>query len=245
MPNIHCKMMQSKLNNNSETVLFLHGWGGSTNSFLFAQKSASSAYQTLSVDFNGFGNSPMPQKPMDTYLYALSIYELLLKHNIHTISIVAHSFGGRIAILLASIFHIQVKKLIIVSSAGLKPRRSVGYYAKVKCYKFCKWLVKLGWLKQSVLNRFGSSDYKQLNSVMRASFIQIVNQNLQQFLKYIQTPTLIVWGKNDKTTPVYMAKRFKKHILNSELVLLKHCGHFSYLEKTQTFVQLMLWFLEQ
>lgn len=236
-------IISKQFNNNKKTVLFLHGWGGSTNSFLFFQKQLDQEYNTINLDFYGFGKSKMPEKPMDTYDYALSVYELLVSLNVKKLSIVAHSFGGRIAILLSTIFDLEVESLVLVNSAGLKPKRPIKYYIMVYGYKFCKWLVKKNILPQKVLKKFGSSDYKQLTPVMKQSFIFIVNQHLNCYLKKIKAKTLIVWGKRDKTTPLYMAKTFNKNILNSELVIYKDAGHFSYLDNAGSFLSTLKIFL--
>lgn len=229
--------------NNVKTVLFLHGWGGSINSFLFVQKKLSDKVNTINLDFFGFGSSDQPSHIYDTYLYALSVYELLVSNNIKTVSIVAHSFGGRVAILLCSLFDIKVEKLVLVSSAGLKPKRGMGYYTKVYVYKSIKWLVKKGWLNKKMLEHFGSLDYKQLSPIMKQTFIKIVNQNLKCYLKFIEAKTLIVWGQNDKTTPLYMAKVLHKNIKQNELLVYKNCGHFCYLENINNFCDKVLEFV--
>ncbi|MBO5773769.1 MAG: alpha/beta fold hydrolase, partial [Clostridia bacterium] len=50
-------------------------------------------------------------------------------------------------------------------------------------------------------------------------------------LAYVTAKTLIIWGKNDKATPLYMAKRYRRKLRFSRLVVLKDAGHFSYLDK--------------
>jgi pimeloyl-ACP methyl ester carboxylesterase len=243
-PFLNYEIIAPKNNNGKQkTVLFLHGWGGSTSSFFYIQKQLSN-YKTINLDFYGFGKSSELAYPYDTYLYALSIYELLLKLNETTVTIVSHSFGGRIAILLSSIFNIKVEKLILISSAGIKPRRFLGYYLKVYLYKFCKFLVNKKIVSKKLLKLFGSSDYKQLNNIMKATLIKVVNQNLRQYLKLINSPTLIVWGLKDKITPYYMAKILHKQIKNSTLLVYKKSGHFCYLENLNKFCNTLQTYLD-
>lgn len=232
-----------KFNNKNETVLFLYGWGGSTSSFFVAQNYLSANYHTISIDFSGFGKSPQPKKPLDTYEYALQVYEFLKNKNINNIYIVSHSFGGRIAILLSTIFNLKVEKMVLVACAGLKPRRKPSYFIRVQAYKFLRAFVKQKMLPRSVLKMFGSNDYKRLNKVMKQSLIRVVNQDLKLFLPQVKAKTLLVWGKKDKDTPLYMAKTMRKLISNSELVVFKPAGHFVHLQFYDKFNGILLKFL--
>ena len=133
---------------------------------------------------------------------------------------------------------INVKKLILTGSAGLKPKPSFLNYLKIKKYK---WLKKKN--KFEKLARYGSNDFKALDNLMRKSFVKIVNTHQDNFVKKIKVPTLIIYGKNDKETPVYMAKKFNKLIKNSKLCLLKDSGHFCFVQKPEAFYDLIIHFL--
>lgn len=245
MQAFHFIKTTAKNNVSHKTVLFLHGWGGSTDSFLFAQNQASYTYDTINLDFYGFGLSPVPAKTMDTFLYALAVYEFLKSQNIGKVSIVAHSFGCRIATLLATIFDLQIEKLVLCNAAGIQKRRSLWYYAKVYAYKICRWLVKKQWIHPMNLAWFGSKDYKALPAPMKASFVKIVNQNLVDFLPKIACPTLLVWGKKDTTTPYALAKIYHQKIPNNRLLTFPNGGHFCYLQFAPQFHNAFLQFLKE
>ncbi len=224
-------------------VLFLHGYGGSISSFYATAKTLEKTHKVILVDLFGFGKTPYPNKIMDTYDYALSVYLLLKKLKVDCVSIVAHSFGGRLAIILSSVFNINISKLILVASAGLKPKRSVAYYYKIYKYKLYKKLVKLKIIKNNLLNNFGSEEYKLLSELQKQSYVKIVNQNLFFLLKYIKANTLLVWGTKDKSTPIYMANILHKHIKNSGVVLYQNGSHFCYLENFVNFCAVLHSFL--
>jgi len=59
----------------------------------------------------------------------------------------------------------------------------------------------------------------------------------------IKQPTLIVWGREDQLTPMWMAERFKKEIAGSELVVFDKCGHVPQLEKAAEFNGAVMKFL--
>ncbi len=228
---------------NANTLVFLHGWQSSGDAFLGNINHFSYNNNIVLIDFLGFGKSDVPSKPLDTILHAISIYELLLKENFKNIILVGHSFGGRVAVLLASMFNIKLKGLVLVASAGIMPKRSLLYYLKVYSYKFSKKLVAKKLLPKKFLRLFGSKDYKQVTGVMRTSLIQIVNQDLKSFLQNVNTKTLIVNGSKDKSVPLKVAKIFNKNIKRSELVVMKGKGHFCFLEDKLLFNKILSGFI--
>ena len=117
-----------------------------------------------------------------------------------------------------------VSGLVLIDSAGILPRRGVRYFAKVAAYKIAKNLR----LKRRPK---GSEDYARLSGVMKKTFVNVVNESSEKDARSIVVPTLLLWGTEDKDTPLYMCKKLKKLIAGSECVLLSGCGHFSYLKR--------------
>ena len=219
----------------SEAVtLLLHGWGGNLNSFRGLEKSlCQSGLSVLTLDFPGFGGSDFPAENFTLNDYYKIIVELLEKLDIKKVNIVAHSFGGRVALLLASRNSELVKNLVLVDSAGLKPKFSISKSFKIFRYKLLKKLKKLGIIKRELTN-FGSSDYRAMPDALKPVFNNIVNTDLSHTLKDITCPTLIVWGKDDKSTPYYMAKKLNKGIRDSAIITFDG-GHFAYLQNSNEF----------
>ncbi len=220
-----------------QVVLFLHGWGGSKKNFEYVCDCLKNDFKVINLSFVDFGESEAAFKPLDVYEHAFIIFKLLKELNINSVSIVGHSFGGRIAIILSSLFNINIEKIVLVDAAGLKPRFNLKTYLKIKIYKFLKRINKTKKLNM------GSDDYKNLNDNMKISFVKIVNEHLDYLCEYIKQPTLIVWGTKDKTTPIYMAKRLNKTIENSGVVFFKNKSHFCYLEDAKKFVIVLNSFL--
>ena len=157
--------------------------------------------------------------------------------NIQNLCILGHSFGGRVAILISVIQKALVDKLVLVDSAGMKPRRKLSYYFNNIRYRVRK-TVGLS------TEKFGSSDYRQLSLNMKRVFTSIVSTHLEEYAAMIKSKTLIVYGKDDKETPLYMAKRLNKLIPNSKLIVFEDCSHFCYLEKPDDFQKIVTNFFE-
>ena len=189
------------------------------------------------VDFYGFGETPPLPYPAYVGDYAKSIADLIRFYKMSSAYVVGHSFGGRVAIRLASEYGYLLDGLVLVDSAGIKPRRGLKYYFKVGTHKL---LTKLK-LKHTA----GSEDYRKLSGVMKETFKNVVNEDQTRELNKITLPTLIVWGDKDKDTPIYMAKRISRNIKNSSLVIFKGEGHFAYLYRNKAFTAILLNFLAE
>lgn len=229
------KVFYEYYSGDSETVLLLHGWGGDHNSFAGTLRSLRrEGKSVLAIDFPCFGQSAKAPCDWGIYDFALCCDELIESLGLKKVVIVAHSFGGRVALILAA--RKYVTKLVLTGCAGMKPRFNLVKWLKIRWYKFKK---RLG-----IVNpKGGSADFKALDSATRPIFVRVVNTHLDGILKDITQPALIVWGKSDKETPMYMAKRLKRGIKNSALVTMPG-GHFAYAYRNESFNAILRAFLK-
>ena len=200
-------------------IVFLHGWGGNKESFLALASHFKHNARVILVDFE---HNVEPSKPLTLNDYVLGVKDILEKEGIDSAYFVAHSFGGRVAVRLCKNYPSLVKGMVLIDSAGLKPRRGIRYHFKVFLHKTLKKLGKVGLL--------GSSDYRKLSANMKKTFVNVVNDFCDNDLKVIDKKVLILWGKKDRETPLYMGKRYRKLIPSSRLIVFKRGGHFSYLD---------------
>ncbi len=214
--------------------IFLHGWGQSGESFKDVVSSLNT-YQNVIVDLPPFGKSQGGENN-SIFSYANMVISLCEHLNIKKANFFGHSFGGRIAILVAALRKDLVQKLVLIDSAGMKPRRGIKYYFKVLWYKIQK---KCGKKPKNA----GSSDYQKLSEGMKATFVSVVNTHLEQYCKLIEAKTFIVFGRDDRQTPIYMAKRLNKLIKGSKLSILEKAGHFCFQDRNIQFCKLVKDFL--
>lgn len=201
----------------------MHGWGGDTSSFLSLAKQFSNNYRITLVDFYGFGATPHPEFSLFIDDYVQSIVAIIEHYKMINVVLVAHSFGGRVALKLASHYGYMLEKVVLIDSAGIKPRRGIKYYYKVLRHKLLRRL--------KIDHKAGSKDYNKLSAVEKKTFVNVVNEHLNKILPMVTLPTLIIWGNKDKETPIYMARKLNKKIIGSGLVIIEKAGHFSYLDQ--------------
>lgn len=208
-------------------LLFLHGWGCDKDIFKLSDKLR--GFTITRVDFYGFGETPAPPFPINLDYFVQGVVEVIRFYNMEDVIVIGHSFGGRVAIKLSK--NSRVSALILVDSAGIKPRRNLSYFIKVGTHKLLK---KLGFAGNS-----GSADYKKLVGSMKRTFINIVNEDLTKLSKEITLPTMLIWGENDRETPLYMLKKLEKNIRNTKTIIFENCGHFCFLEEPTRFLSLI------
>ncbi|HWQ59090.1 MAG TPA: alpha/beta hydrolase [Clostridia bacterium] len=227
-------------------VLILHGWGASMEAVRpIANCLTGLGREAILLDFPGFGNSQEPPEPWGVPEYAVLTREFMRRLGIEGCDVACHSFGGRVTIYLTSEEPKIFDRLVLVDAAGIRPRRGLGYYARVLAYKLGKKLAGIGPLERAFKltekqRGAGSADYRALKSdVMRATFVKVVNLDLTDRLSQIENETLLVWGDRDDYTPLYMGKLMEAKIRNSGLAVLEGAGHFSYADKYQQFCAVM------
>ncbi|MDD4036040.1 MAG: alpha/beta hydrolase [Bacilli bacterium] len=235
---------------NNKTIILLHGWGTNLNSFKIMADYLNENYKVIAIDLPGFGSSSIPDKVLNITEYSKIIYDLLIKLNVETAVLIGHSFGGRIAITLAGHYNYNAEKIVLINSAGIKPKRTIWYYIKVYTYKFLKKITFLMPKKIATLyikklrDIFGSKDYNEAPEIMKGILSLVVNEDLRKYMKKIKAPTLLLWGQKDSTTPISDAVKMKKTIPDSGLIALEGAGHYSYLDKHYEIKKIILYFLK-
>ena len=162
-------------------------------------------------------------------------------------TIFGHSFGGRVGIIYSGRQN-DLNKLVLIDSAGIKPKRGLDYYIRVYTYKLGKKVLSLPGLrayKEKMMENAGSSDYKNASMMMRQIMSKVVNEDLQHLMPSIQAETLLVWGDLDDATPLSDAKIMEQKIPGAGLVVFKGAGHYSYLECLGQFLRVIDVFLEK
>lgn len=231
-------------------VVLMHGWGCRASTLESIAKTVRALGRPLlNVDFPGFGDSQEPETIWGVEEYASAMEQLLKEEGFGSdVVLLGHSFGGRVAIVMAS--RNPVGKLILVDAAGVKPTRSLKYYLKVYSFKAQKHLLQLVLGKekaQAKLDKLrakaGSSDYRNSSPRMRAIMSKVVNEDLCHLMPLIKAPTLLIWGEQDTATPLKDAKKMERLIPGAGLVSFPNGGHYSFLDNPGQFAAVLTSFL--
>lgn len=231
--------------NSAPPVILMHGWGCNSATVASIQNIFGGQYHVFNVDLPGHGKSQEPPmlpsgQPWGVEEYAELIEKLMAVLGLENVSLVGHSYGGRVAIILSS--RNKINKLVLVDAAGVKHRKSMKKLAKIYSFKAAKKMLPLLLGKkrgQAAIEKWrgkaGSADYRNSSPMMRMVMSRSVNQDLRKYMPEIKAPTLLIWGENDTATPLGDGKIMEKLIPDSGLVSFKGCGHYSFLDNPGQF----------
>ncbi|MGB9680826.1 MAG: alpha/beta fold hydrolase [Minisyncoccia bacterium] len=212
-------------------VILLHGWGVSSSIFnSLAEFLTENNFGIYLFDFPGFGKSPSPKTPLKLDDYVGIIKELIEKEIKENIILLGHSFGGRVAIKFSAQYPDLVKKLILIDSAGFVKRGLKAYLIKnfSKIFKPIFKLPCFSSLRIKIYRKLGSEDYLS-NPELQKTYAKIVSEDLTKSIQQVSLPTLIIWGKSDRVTPLNWGKKIHQLINNSKFYEING-GHFSFLD---------------
>ena len=219
------------------TFLFLHGWGGSADSFrpisqYFARATINGqACRVLTPSL------PCPPKNIATLEdYADDVATFLQQNQVSRCVVIAHSFGARLVAILNARYPQLFSAIIITGGAGLITRKSLAVRLKIAWYK---WRRRLGWQV-----RGGSADYRCLDENGKKTFQNIIHRDLSPEVQTITAPLLLVWGSCDRDTPLKQMRCWCRLVPHAQKVIYKGKGHFAYLEDCARFINDVVRFLQ-
>lgn len=228
------KNVNIKLDGEGNAMILLHGWGQSIEMMAPLHEHFKTKYQVMSYDFPGFGESEESELRWTLEDYVTMLHQLVKAYKLKNITIIAHSFGARVALLYAKLY--PVNHLILTGAAGIRSKRSLSYYYKVYSYKLKRRLFPK--------TQGGSVDYQNASSIMRGILVNVVNRDLKNELKHIKVNTLLVFGELDQETPLWMAKKMEKELPHATLIILEGDDHFAYYHQMQRFIKICECYLE-
>ena len=210
-------------------LVFLHGYLSSKESFYPQINYFSKYFRVTALDFPGFGEGEPLKEAYSVGDYADWLQNKLQTLNVENACVLAHSFGGRVAVKCLSRGRL-FQKAVLCGCAGIKPKRTPAYHMKVGAYKLIKKFAP-----RYAEKHFGSAEYRSLPPLMKESYKKIVNEDLRSDACKIECPVLFITGENDGETPVSSAKIYNACVKGSKLLIMKNCGHFAHLDDPLAF----------
>jgi len=240
-----------KIAGQGPAILILHGWGGSSDSWISVQEIlAKEGFKVICPDFPGFGKSETPFEPWGVKEYSKFVLNLTKILELQKFFLLGHSFGGRVAIKFSVLYPEKIKSLILCNSAGIKQKwgfREKFIFRLSKLGNAIFTFPPLKRFKNKFRNLFyiflRHKDYAKVEGTMRKIFKKVLTEDLLKDLPRIKTRTLIIWGESDKLVPVKYAHIFKEKIESSKLEILPKIGHSPHLEVPEKLAKIIIQFL--
>ena len=223
-----------------ETVLLLHGWGANITLYQSIVDTLKQGRRVLALDMPGFGKTPEPERPWCVDDYVDFVLKFILSFNLEKISVVVHSFGGRVFFKMNAKENLPftIERAVLIDSAGILPKKTVGQKVSLRCYKIGRAFMSTKVMHflypdavEDMRRKRGSSDYNSATPLMRDTIVKVVNEDLEPLIHLVKCPTLLIWGDLDTATPIEDARRMEELIADAGLVVCEGAGHFSYAEQ--------------
>ena len=166
------------------------------------------------------------------------------------IHLLGNSLGGHVGLVYILNHPAKIKTLILTGSSGLFENAMGDSYPKRGDYEYIRAKTSETFYDPAVATKELVDEVFEITN-SRIKVIKIIalaksaiRNNLGEELGQIKVPTLLIWGKNDKVTPPFVAEDFHKLIPNSELAFIDQCGHAPMMEVPVAFNQILEKFLQ-
>jgi pimeloyl-ACP methyl ester carboxylesterase len=166
------------------------------------------------------------------------------------IHLLGNSLGGHVGLVYILSHPEKIKTLILTGSSGLFENAMGDSYPKRGDYEYIRAKTAETFYDPAVATKELVDEVFEITN-SRIKVIKIIalaksaiRHNLGDELGQIKVPTLLIWGKNDKVTPPFVAEDFHKLIPNSELAFIDQCGHAPMMEVPVAFNEILEKFLK-
>ncbi len=223
-----------------EIVLLLHGWGANITLYQGIIDTLKQGRRVIAPDMPGFGKTPEPPVPWCVDDYVDFVLKFIASFQIQRLSVVVHSFGGRVFFKMNAKEELPftLERAVLIDSAGILPKKTWRQKASLRCYKLGRAFMSTKAMHflypdavENMRRKRGSSDYNNATPLMRATLVKVVNEDLEPLIHLVKCPTLLIWGDLDTATPIEDARRMEELIADAGLVVCEGAGHFSYAEQ--------------
>ncbi|GAB4164031.1 MAG: alpha/beta hydrolase [Winogradskyella sp.] len=165
--------------------------------------------------------------------------------------LLGNSLGGHIGLYHTKLYPDKVKALIITGSSGLYESAMGSGYTKRSDYEVIKKKAQDVFYDPAVATKeIVDEVYETVNDRNKlvktlAIAKSAIRHNMAKDLPKMQTPTCIIWGKNDTVTPPEVAKEFHELLPDSDLFWIDKCGHAAMMEHPEEFNTILNSWLEK
>jgi pimeloyl-ACP methyl ester carboxylesterase len=254
------------LGEGDQTVLFIHGLGGSWQNWLENLPRTAESCRAIAIDLPGFGRSEMPTDPISITGFAAAVNGFCDALELGPVVLVGNSMGGFTAAEIAIQHPERVETLVLVDAAGISSAnvtrsrsgerlarqlmmRGQGDPGSAK-----KMLTRPGFIAagMGLVARYPTKISKQLlaeqiltfgDEGFGDAFEAILGYDFRHRLEEIGCPVLVIQGENDILVPLGDAIEFCERIPNATLLTLADTGHVPMFERPVQFNDALLTFV--
>ena len=224
------------------TVLVLPGWMAKASLYRIVSDTLSDKYHVILLDMPGFtGDTPEPPEAWDLDGFVDFAVSFIKTQDIHSLTLMGHSFGGRIIIKMMnrSDLPFVTERIVLIDAAGIRHELSDRAKRKQKMFKLAKHFMSEKQIEH-YKETHGSADYRAATPLMRECMVKAINEDLTELLPGVKPETLLIWGTADTATPVSDGELMEQKMPDAGLARIEGAGHFSFADEPVIFKNILL-----
>lgn len=180
---------------------------------------------------------------LNTSVKSLSefLFKFINHMGLNDVILLGNSLGGHVGLLFTKTHSELVKGLILTGSSGLYENNMGDGYPKRGDYDYIKSKSEAVFYNPKVATKeiidevFESVNDR--NKLVRTLALakSAIRHNMAKELPKMNTPTAIIWGKQDSVTPPNVAEEFESLLPDADLYWIDKCGHAPMMEHPEQF----------
>jgi 2-hydroxymuconate-semialdehyde hydrolase len=243
-------------------VVLIHGSGPGVSAWAnwrLTLPYLSERFRVLAPDVLGFGYTERPQSvPYDLDTWTNHLLDFLDALGLERVSIVGNSFGGALALSIATRAPERVDKLVLMGSVGVPFELTPGLdavwgfepslsamRALLDVFAYDRSLVSddLARLRLDASTRPGVQEaFRSMFPAPRQASVEAMTID-EDLVRGLPHETLVLHGRDDLVIPMTNSLRLLELIENAQLHVFGRCGHWVQIEHTDEFNRLVTDFL--
>ncbi len=204
-------------------------------------------FTVLAPSHPGYDGSARPEWLRSVRDIAVVYQRLLAERNAGPVTLVGLGFGGWIAAEMVTMAPRAVRRLVLVGAMGLKPER--GEIADQALLSYIDYARNGFSDAKAFAEVYGAEpatptleqwDLNREMSFRIAWKPYMYSPTLPHLLGGVATPTLVVWGRDDRIVPLECGERYAKALASAKLSIVEGAGHLVDLEKPAELARLVV-----
>jgi 2-hydroxy-6-oxonona-2,4-dienedioate hydrolase len=224
-------------------IIILHGlMGGLSNFDAVTKYFSTKGYRVIIPELPIYNMSLLKTNVKS---FAKYLHDFIAFKQLEDVILLGNSLGGHIGLYHTKLYPSKIKALVITGSSGLYESAMGGGYTKRSDYEVIKKKSQDVFYDPEVATKEIVDEVyatvNDRNKLIKTLAIakSAIRHNMAKDLPKMQTPTCIIWGKNDTVTPPEVAKEFNSLLPDSDLYWIDKCGHAAMMEHPEEFNKIL------
>ena len=243
-------------------VVLVHGFGASIELWRRVQDALAVDHRVIALDLKGFGWTSRPPGDYAPPAQAALVWHVLDQLGVDDVDIVGHSWGASVSLAMALSQPARVRRLALYAA----------YVYEAQVPSFFRWARLDGvgeamftlWYRERAEDRTAlayhdarfitqarvdriEADLRRPGAVA-AALATVRGQryaDVEQRYAEIDKPTLLLWGDDDRVTPLRFGRRLARELPDARLEVYADCGHIPMVEAANQTTRDLIEFLAE